>query len=57
MYQVIQCDLQGRFIAVVAGLGRLRNTWDTTMSRATAYRHCKALRQSDKSHIYAVIQA
>ena len=55
MYQIIQCDLQGRFIAVVAGLGR--RAQDAAMSRATAYRHCKALRQSDKSHIYAVIQA
>jgi hypothetical protein len=57
MYQIIQCDLQGRFLAVVSGCGRHRNTLDTTMSRATAYRHCKALRQSDKAHIYAVIPA
>lgn len=57
MYQVIQCDLQGRFIAVVAGLGRHRGTWDSTHSRSTAYRHAKALQTEDKQHIYAVVPA
>jgi hypothetical protein len=55
MYQVIQCDLQGRFVAVVSGLGRHRRTWDSTHTRSTAYRHAKALQTTDKQHIYAVL--
>lgn len=57
MYQVIQCDLQGRFVAIVSGLGRHRGTWDSTHSRSTAYRHAKALQTSDTQHIYAVVAA
>lgn len=43
-YQVVKrCADSGAFVAVVAGLGRNKGTWDATHSKATAKRHAKVL--------------
>jgi hypothetical protein len=53
-YYVVQYDLDGKFGAVISGMGRNKGTWDASHSKRTAQRHARRLRAKDKEHIYKV---
>lgn len=53
-YYVIQRTKAGKFIACMSGMGRNRNTWDSSHSKLTAQRHARQLRASDPEHTYTV---
>jgi len=55
-YQIGQYDKAGRFVAVVAGAGKNRGTWDTDHSRAAAYRHCAAMNAKSGFRAYRVLR-
>lgn len=56
-YQVIKRYADsGAFIAVVAGLGRNKNTWDATHSKATAKRHAKTLNSAAPAGIVYTVE-
>jgi hypothetical protein len=54
MYHVEQFKV-GRFVAVVAGLGRNRGTWDSSHSRSAAYRHARRLNRERDGYTYRVV--
>lgn len=56
-YQVIKRYADsGALIAVVAGLGRNKNTWDAAHSKVTANRHAKILNSSAPAGVIYTVE-
>lgn len=53
-YCIVRYTAVGRFVAVMAGCGNNRQTWDTDHSRSTAYRHARSLRSERPEFLYRV---
>lgn len=53
-YCVAKYGLRGKWLGIISGMGKNRNTWDSSHSRSRAYYYCRKLRKQDKMYAYKV---
>ncbi len=45
-YCVVEYTTDGKFCAVISGMGKNKGKWESTHSRSAAYRYAKVMRKS-----------
>ncbi len=55
-YKVVEYQ-NGKFSAVISGMGKNKNTWDSCHSRSAGYRHAAILRKENPDKTYKVEHA
>lgn len=53
-HYVVEYTREGKFVAVISGMGRNKGTWDTAYSKRSAQRHAAVLRKENPSLKYVV---
>ena len=53
-YVVVKYSKSGKFVGVIAGMGRNRGRWDATHSKRTAQKYARQLREECPEFDYRV---
>lgn len=53
-FYVVQYTLDNKFVTTISGLGRNKNTLDSSHSKRTAQKYARLLQKKDRKHIYKV---